>query len=97
MVKARTRPKGDQEPVSQPTDIEKKVAAFAAGADLNPGDVAAPAELDKNASRDHKSLRIPFNEYEWKVLEELSQHENRSKLNMVRQAILREAERLGLL
>lgn len=96
MVKARVR-----NPVaastSETSDLDKKVEAFAAGADLNPGDKAAPAELDKNASRDFKSIRVPFNEYEYEVLEKLCKHENRSKLNMLRQAMLQEAERLGLI
>lgn len=99
MVKARSR-----NPVAATTkatpDIDKKVEAFAAGADLNPGETAkpaAPAELDRNASRDFKSIRVPFNEYEYEVLEKLCKHENRSKLNMLRQAMLQEAERLGLI
>ncbi|MCZ4061153.1 hypothetical protein O3W44_21715 [Pantoea sp. LMR881] len=68
MVKPRSRE--DKNTATDP-ELEKKIEAFAAGADLNPGDKPAPAELNKDASRDFKSIRVPFNEYEYNVLDEL--------------------------
>ncbi|QGY32909.1 hypothetical protein [Pantoea cypripedii] len=96
MVKPRTREFGNAAANADP-ELEKKIQAFADGADLNPGEKTKPEELNKNAKRGYKNIRVPFNEYEYQVLEKLSKHEGRSMLNMLRQAILREAEKAGLI
>lgn len=57
------------------------VEAFAAAAET----VAQP--LDPNAKRDFKQIRVVFNEYEFRELEQLAQKTGRSRLNTIRWAI----------
>ncbi len=81
-----------REPVStarQPT--QEEVEAFASGAD---GGEATLYKKDKknlnpNAKRVFKAIRVPFNEFEYKKLEVLAQNTGRSKLNAIRWAILK--------
>ena len=49
------------------------------------------ASLDPDAPRKHRSLRIPFNEYEWKLLEAGCQRTGLSKLSYVRSAVVAKA------
>jgi predicted DNA-binding protein len=49
------------------------------------------AILDSDASRDFKAIRLPFNEYEYRQLEEASRRTGRSKLNFIRYAMLKMA------
>lgn len=73
-----------------PHDVERRIEAFAAGAD----DLGAVSPLvNKDAARDYKAIRVPFNQYEYEVLEKLCQQTNRSKLNMIRHALLTYAQR----
>ena len=66
-----------------------QIEAFAAGAD---GEVTTQnAILDSDASRDFKAIRLPFNEYEYRQLEEASRRTGRSKLNFIRYAMLKMA------
>ena len=52
------------------TPTPAQIEAFAAGAD---GEVTTQnAILDSDASRDFKAIRLPFNEYEYRQLEEAS-------------------------
>jgi len=89
MVKRRTPVEATA--TSSPEDIAQKVASFAAGAE---GVIETPPaqEADPNASRDYKSIRVPFNEHEYSVLDEAARLTGRSKLNFIRWAILQMAE-----
>lgn len=89
MVKRRTPV--ETTATSSPEDIAQKVASFAAGAE---GVIETPPaqEADPNASRDYKSIRVPFNEHEYSVLDEAARLTGRSKLNFIRWAILQMAE-----
>ena len=74
-------------------DLERRIEAFASKADLVPGEQPENNKvLDKDAQRDFKSIRVSFNEYEYGVLDQLSKKLNRSKLNLIRHAILMLAE-----
>jgi hypothetical protein len=71
------------------TPTPAQIEAFAAGAD---GEVTTQnAILDSDASRDFKAIRLPFNEYEYRQLEEASRRTGRSKLNFIRYAMLKMA------
>ena len=72
---------------AQPTDAQ--VAAFAAGADRKAD--ADPA-LNPDAPRNFKAMRVPFNEYEHGLIEALAKKTGRSKLNLIRWAVLRLAD-----
>ncbi len=76
MVKRRT-------PVKMPVAEDPRVEAFAAQAD-NPGG----SLTDPDAPRSFKKINVPFNEYEFKILEEATKRAGRSKLNFIRFAIL---------
>ena len=56
------------------------VAKFGKEADTGP--------KDPNAPRNFKALRLPFNEYEWNILEEGCEITRRSKLNLLREALI---------
>lgn len=71
-----------------PRDISAAVEQFAAGADQQ------PAKLDPNAARDYKALSLPLNQYEYEQLEAGCAISGRSKLNFIRQAILKFAREL---
>ena len=43
---------------------------------------------DPHAPRNFKALRLPFNEYEWDILEEGCEITRRSKLNLLREALI---------
>ena len=78
MIKPR---KSVKAPEVKDPDLERRIEDFASKADLVPGE-----------PRDFKSIRVGFNEYEYQVLDALSKKHNRSKLNMIRHAILMLAE-----
>jgi hypothetical protein len=69
---------------------DAQVEAFAAGADQQ----ATPEKLDPDANRDFKGIRVGFNEYEYRILEEASRRTGRSKLNYIRHAVLTMAKQL---
>ena len=69
---------------------DAQVEAFAAGADQQ----ATPEKLDQDANHDFKGIRVGFNEYEYRILEEASRRTGRSKLNYIRHAILAMAKQL---
>jgi hypothetical protein len=73
----------------KPTEAD--IEAFAAGADGG-GESTTDTAPDSRAKRDFKSLRVPFNEYEWKRLDALVEATGRSKLNAIRWAVLQMAE-----
>ena len=74
----------------------EQIEAFAAAADG--GSVKATSvtaskpALDPSAKRDHKAIRVPFNEFEFSKLEELALLTGRTKLNLIRWAILKLSE-----
>lgn len=72
------------------TPTEEAIEAFAAGADG--GQQTEKSALDPNANRDYKAIRVPFNQYEFEKLEELAQKTGRTKLNVIRWAIMKMAE-----
>lgn len=41
-----------------------------------------------HAPRNFKAVRLPFNEYEWRILEEGCELTGRSKLNLLRKALI---------
>ena len=45
-------------------------------------------QLDPTAKRDYKAIRVPFNEYEYLKLERIAQKTGRTKLNLIRWAVL---------
>ena len=51
--------------------------------------------LDSEANRDYKAIRLPFNEYEYRQLEEASRRTGRSKLNFIRYAMLKMAAEIN--
>lgn len=65
--------------------IKDKVEAFASGADQDERHV----KINPNAPRNFKAIRVPFNEYEYRKLEELASKTGRTKLNAIRWAILK--------
>lgn len=67
---------------------EKQIEQFADGADGAP-----TRNLEPSAPRTHKRINVPFNEYEFKKLEEAAQRAGRSKLNYLRWAMLEQARR----
>lgn len=74
-----------REIVTPSQDVERRIEEFAAVAD---GVKTAERQVDKEAPRDYKAIRVPFNQYEYETLEKLCQQTNRSKLNMIRHALL---------
>jgi hypothetical protein len=77
MVKRRTPASAKQHPT--PDELE----VFASGAEQKNNVV-----LDPNAKRDFKALNVRLNEYEFKKLEEAAAKTGRSKMNLIRWAIL---------
>ena len=90
MVKRRKPASAKRQPT--PEEIE----AFASGADggtAKPKPEAKP-DLDPNAKREFKAIRVPFNEFEYSKLEEAANKTGRTKLNVIRWAILKLAEEM---
>ncbi|WP_061800030.1 hypothetical protein [Serratia ficaria] len=73
-----------REPTVTPGAVEKRIEEFAAAADHV---VTSPKPIDSEAPRDYKAIRVPFNQYEYELLEKLCKKTNRSKLNMIRHAL----------
>ena len=46
-----------------------------------------PSSLDPNAKRNYKNINVPFNEYEYNMLNDAAQRSGRTKLNFIRWAI----------
>ncbi len=87
MVKRREPASAKRQPT--PEEIE----AFASGAEGGLKQEKKPeAQLDPGASRDYKGIRVPFNEYEYRKLETVAKKTGRTKLNVIRLAILKLAE-----
>lgn len=86
MVKRRKPQAGTSKPQPTPEQIE----AFASEVDSN----TIKRKLDPSAKRDFKAIRVPFNEYEYAILDEAAPKTGRTKLNFIRWAILKMAEDL---
>jgi hypothetical protein len=54
----------------------------------NEADGATP-QINPNAKRDFKSIRVPFNEFEYEKLAKAAALSGRSKLNFLRHAMLK--------
>lgn len=73
----------------RPEPTPEQIEAFASGVDgVKKPPVTEPiATIDPRAKRDFKGIRVPFNEYEYNMLEKLASKTGRSKLNAIRYAI----------
>ncbi len=91
MVKRR-KPQANTTAKRQPT--AEQIEAFASAADggtITTGP-EAKENLDPKAKRDYKAIRVPFNEFEYSKLDEVAKETGRTKLNVIRWAILKLAE-----
>lgn len=93
MVKRR-EPKANAMNQAKPEPTPEQIEAFAAQAEGGSLSPAKEPELDPNANRDFKSMRFPFNEYEYRQLEIGSRLTGRSKLNFIRYAMLKLAKEM---
>lgn len=86
-IKRRGKKTAARKAPAPPTD--EQVEAFAAGADS-----ATPRKRPSpNAKRDYKSIRVPFNEYEYQKLDKACRLSGRSKLSFLRAAMLEMASK----
>ena len=88
MIKRREETKSGDAVLSQ-----EQIENFAAGAEQYKQDSIDEKsedtfEINPNAKRDFKAIRVPFNEYEYRKLEEIAQKTGRTKLNLIRWAVL---------
>lgn len=90
MVKRRTPV--ETSAILSPEEMAQKINSFAAGAEGFDNTPSANQQPNMNASRDYKSIRVPFNQHEYSVLDEAARLTGRSKLNFIRWAILQMAE-----
>lgn len=94
MVKRR-EPKGNALNTIKPQPTPEQIEAFAAGAE---GGIqiekTKAAELDQEANRDYKAMRVPFNQYEYEQLVAGSKLSGRTKLNFMRYAMLKLAKEM---
>lgn len=70
--------------INEPT--QEQIEAF--GDEAESSSAKGGASLDPDAARTYKAIRVPFNEYEFQRLEEASAKVGRTKLNLIRRAIL---------
>ena len=78
-----------------PEPLAEQMEAFIAGAE--DGQIVISTDtpvVNKNAIRDYKAIRVPFNEYEYQQLEIASQLSGRTKLNFIRYAMLQLAKEI---
>lgn len=76
---------------SQPTD--EQIEAFAAGAEGGTK-IEQANKPEQNAIRNYKAMRVPFNQHEYEQLEAASKLSGRSKLNVMRYAMLKFAKEI---
>ena len=93
MVKRR-EPKASTMNLVKPEPTPEQIEAFAAQAEGRTLPPTKGPELDPDANRDFKSMRFPFNEYEYRQLEIGSRLAGRSKLNFIRYAMLKLAKEM---
>lgn len=70
--------------------IEAKIEKFIDGVD---GETKQQPDTDKNDKRDFKAIRLPFNQWEYEILEAASKKTNRSKTSFIRNAIMEAVEK----
>ena len=80
MIKRRTPTEQTVSP-----DLARDISVF--GEDFN-SPKTSERTLDPSAKRDFKAITVPFNEYEFTKLEEIARKTGRTKLNLIRWAIL---------
>jgi hypothetical protein len=78
-----------------PEPLAEQMEAFVAGAEDGQLVISTDTPvINKNAIRDYKAIRVPFNEYEYQQLELASQLSGRTKLNFIRYAMLQLAKEI---
>jgi hypothetical protein len=78
-----------------PEPLAEQMEAFVAGAEDGQLVISTDTPvINKNAIRDYKAIRVPFNEYEYQQLEIASQLSGRTKLNFIRYAMLQLAKEI---
>jgi hypothetical protein len=87
MVKRR-EPKASGLNTVKTKPTPEQVESFAAGAEGIAVETKEP-EINQNAIRDFKAMRVPFNEYEYNQLVEGAHLSGRTKLNFMRYAMLK--------
>lgn len=70
-------------------NLEDQIKQFADAADQHE---ESNQQLDPDAPRKHKAIRVPFNEYEYQLLDKAAKQARRSKLDFIRLAIQSAAE-----
>jgi hypothetical protein len=81
--------------VTTPEPLAEQMEAFVAGAEDGQLVISTDTPvINKNAIRDYKAIRVPFNEYEYQQLELASQLSGRTKLNFIRYAMLQLAKEI---
>ncbi len=95
MVKRR-EPKANALNTVKPQPTPEQVEAFAAGAEggTQQTEKNKTPELDQDANRDYKAMRVPFNQYEYEQLVVGSKLSGRTKLNFMRYAMLKLAKEM---
>ena len=94
MVKRRS-PKASALNIVRQEPTPEQIEAFASGAEVNPKPAQPETrELDPDAIRDFKAMRVPFNEYEYEQLVKGAKLSGRSRLNFMRYAMLKLAKEL---
>ena len=74
---------------SRVPSMDAQIDAFADAADSG-----GIADMDPEAKRTYKSINVPFNQYEYSKLEAIAKKEKRSKLYMIREAIIKLADEM---
>lgn len=93
MVKRRELKTNTLNPIT-PQPTPEQIEAFASQAEGGSLPPTQEPKLNPDANRDFKSMRFPFNEYEYRQLELGSRLAGRSKLNFIRYAMLKLAKEL---
>jgi hypothetical protein len=93
MVKRR-EPKAKADALG-PQPTHEQIEAFAAGAAGGvPLETLKAPDLDPNATRNYKAMRVPFNQHEYEQLAVACKLSGRTKLNFMRYAMLKLAKEM---
>jgi hypothetical protein len=95
MVKRR-EPKANAPNTVKPQPTPEQIEAFVAGAEGGGIETTKAPELNQEAHRDYKAMRVPFNQYEYEQLVVGSKLSGRTKLNFMRYAMLKLAKEMQL-
>ena len=88
MVKRRTPTASKKQSTRKPT--EQEIAAYTAEAD---GGAWSEEDADPSAKRNYKKILVPFNQYEFRYLEEACKKTRRSKSSLIRWAVIQFAKK----